>query len=104
MKEHKNEKKKAGLWVWLGVVAFLLVFPPGLPFALSSDNPILGSIIAVGVALVLGTLIWKFSDSFISFEEKKATDRRKGLDRRDIEAEKISKERRGYSGKVSAIF
>ena len=59
--ETKNSRKWENFRMWLIIVIFLLVFPPGLPLALLTDNPIIGGCIAVGFATIFGSLVWLIS-------------------------------------------
>jgi len=72
------EEKKSGKWenlrMWLIIVLFLLVFPPGLPLALATDKPFIGGCIAVGFALVAGSVVWLISLNAIEDEKERMRD------------------------------
>ncbi len=56
----KGKCWKNGALLWLGLVGFLLIVPPFLPMALLSGRPWFYSSIAMGYALLFGTVIWMF--------------------------------------------
>jgi hypothetical protein len=59
--DSREERRGIGIRTWIVFVGFLLIFPPGLPFALSTDRPWLYAFIAVCFAFVAGSAVWGFS-------------------------------------------
>lgn len=75
----RGERRGIGIRTWLVIVGFLLILPPGLPVALSTETPLLYGFIAVCFALVAGSLVW-----LITYQSCKTMGRSGGgSDRRD---------------------
>jgi hypothetical protein len=50
-----------GIRTWLAVVGLLLILPPGLPAAFSTDRPLLWGLVAVAFAVIGGSVVWLVS-------------------------------------------